>query len=87
MGYGARYVSERNVTSSNDGAKLDAYWLHNAMLGYQVSERLDLQLNLNNLLDKDYVERVRTVLGSDARSSAIEYGDARSAVLTATLSF
>ncbi|WP_271409171.1 TonB-dependent receptor [Pseudomonas sp. Q1-7] len=87
VGYGARYVSERNLTSSNDGIKLDAYWLHNAMLGYKASENLDLQLNLNNLFDKDYVERVRTVLGTAGRSSAFEYGDARSAVLSATLSF
>ncbi|BAN46712.1 TonB-dependent siderophore receptor [Metapseudomonas resinovorans] len=87
VGYGARYVSERNLTSSNDGIKLDAFWLHNAMLGYKVSETLDLQLNLNNLFDKDYVERVRTVVGNAARSSAVEYGDARSAVMTATLSF
>ncbi|MCY1458867.1 hypothetical protein D9M71_762870 [compost metagenome] len=64
------------------------------MLGYKVSETLDLQLNLNNLFDKDYVERVRTQVGNSvgekttaARSSAIEYGDARSAVLSATLSF
>ncbi|MNZ13556.1 putative TonB-dependent receptor BfrD precursor [compost metagenome] len=87
VGYGARYVSERNLTSSDDGIKLDAYWLHNAMLGYKASENLDLQLNLNNLFDKDYVERVRTTLGAASRSSAIEYGDARSAVLSATLSF
>jgi catecholate siderophore receptor len=87
VGYGTRYVSERNLTSSDDGIKLDSYWLHNAMLGYKVSETLDLQLNLNNLFDKDYVERVRTQIGNAARSSALEYGDARSAVLSATLSF
>ncbi|MDT4835106.1 putative TonB-dependent receptor BfrD [compost metagenome] len=87
IGYGTRYVSERNLTSSNDRIKLDEYWLHNAMLGYKASETLDLQLNLNNLFDKDYVERVRTTLGDAARSSAVEYGDARSAVLSATLSF
>ena len=87
IGYGTRYVSERNLTSSNDRIKLDEYWLHNAMLGYKASETLDLQLNLNNLFDKDYVERVRTTLGNAARSSAVEYGDARSAVLSATLSF
>ncbi|MBB4818657.1 catecholate siderophore receptor [Pseudomonas alcaligenes] len=93
LGYGARHVSERNVTAA-DRAKLDAYWLHNAMLGYRVNERFDLQLNLNNLFDKDYVERVRAQVGrplgagsQGARSSAIEYGDARSAVLSATLSF
>ncbi|MCY1493768.1 putative TonB-dependent receptor BfrD [compost metagenome] len=86
LGYGARYVSERNVSSSTT-AKLDAYWVHNAMIGYRVSEELDLQLNVNNLFDKDYVERVRQQNGTDARSSAIEYGDARSAILTASYSF
>ncbi len=86
LGYGARYVSERNVSSSG-GAKLDAYWLHNAMVGYQVNDNLDLQLNLNNLFDEDYVERVRQTPGADNRSSAIEYGDGRSAILSATYSF
>lgn len=86
VGYGARYASERNVTSS-DNAKLDAYWVHNAMLGYKVNNELDLQLNMNNLFDKDYVQNVRQNVGLNTRSSAIEYGDARSAVLSATYAF
>jgi len=86
LGYGARHVSERNVTSSTT-AKLDAYWLHNAMLGYQVNRQLDLQLNVNNLFDKAYVERVRQQNGSAARSSAIEYGASRAAILTANYRF
>ena len=87
IGYGVRYVSERNLTASNDRIKLDDYWLHNAMLGYKATDNLDLQLNINNLFDKDYVERVRTQLGTRTRSSAVEYGDARAAILSATLSF
>lgn len=93
VGYGTRYVSERNLTSSNDGIKLDEYWLHNAMLGYRVNRNLDLQLNVNNIFDKEYVERVRSSLGTAATSTAvasssfIEYGDARAAILTATYSF
>lgn len=86
VGYGARYASERNVTSS-DNAKLDAYWVHNAMVGYKVTDELDLQLNMNNLFDKEYVQSVRQNVGLNTRSSAIEYGDARSAVLSATYSF
>ncbi|MDH1109077.1 TonB-dependent siderophore receptor [Pseudomonas otitidis] len=94
VGYGARYVSQRNLTASDDGVKLAAYWVHSAMLGYRVSDSFDLQLNLDNLFDRQYVERVRTQLGTQqgtgstgARSSAIEYGDARAATLNATLSF
>ncbi len=86
LGYGGNYVSKRNVTSSTQ-AKLGEYWRHNAMLGYTVNRNLDLQLNVNNLFDKDYVERVRQNIGTNARSSAIEYGDARSAMLSATYSF
>lgn len=86
LGYGARYVSERNVTSS-DRAKLDAYWLHNAMVGYKVNEEIDLQLNLNNLFDEEYVQNVRQNVGLNTRSSAVEYGDARSAILSATYAF
>ncbi|HCN44910.1 MAG TPA: TonB-dependent siderophore receptor [Pseudomonas sp.] len=86
LGYGARYVSERNVSSSTT-AKLPDYWVHNAMVAYRVNENLDLQLNVNNLFDKDYVERVRQQNGTAARSSAIEYGDARSAILSATYAF
>jgi catecholate siderophore receptor len=86
VGYGARYVSERNVTSSTT-AKLDAYWVHNAMLGYKVNQHLDLQLNVNNLFNKTYVERVRQQNGTAARSSAIEYGDARTALVSAIYSF
>ncbi|MBN7823385.1 TonB-dependent receptor, partial [Bowmanella sp. Y57] len=73
--------------SSSSNAKLDSYWLHNAMVGYKVNDNVDLQLNLNNLFDEDYVERVRQTPGTGARSSAIEYGDGRSAILSATYSF
>ncbi|MFW9606675.1 MAG: TonB-dependent receptor [Pseudomonas sp.] len=86
LGYGARYTSERNVASSGT-AKLEAYWLHNAMVGYKINEHLNMQLNLNNLFDKTYVAQVRTTAGTDTRSSAIEYGDGRSAILSATYAF
>ena len=86
LGYGARYVSQRNVTSASTD-KLDAYWVHSLMLGYQAARDLKLQLNLDNLFDKAYVERVRQVSGSQTRSSAIEYGDGRSAILSAVYAF
>ncbi|MDE1166013.1 MAG: TonB-dependent siderophore receptor [Pseudomonas sp.] len=86
LGYGMRHVSERNVTSQ-DSAKLAAYWVHDAMLGYKVSKHLDLQLNLDNLFDKGYVERVRQATGSQSRSSAVELGDGRSAVLSGIYRF
>ncbi|MND82406.1 Catecholate siderophore receptor Fiu precursor [compost metagenome] len=86
LGYGARYVSERNLTSV-DTAKIPAYWVHSAMLQYQVTNDLELQLNANNLFDKAYVERVRQVTGNASRSSALEYGDARALILSGVYSF
>jgi len=61
--------------------------LHNTMVGFQANRQLDLQLNVNNLFDKAYVERVRQQNGSDARSSAIEYGASRAAIVTANYPF
>jgi len=86
LGYGARYVGRRNVTSAGDG-KLGSYLVHNAMLGYAPNKRLRFQLNVDNLFNKAYVERVRQSLGSASRSSALEYGDGRAAVLSAVYSF
>ncbi len=86
VGYGARYVGSRNVTSQGNGT-LAPYWVHGVMASYDVNRNLKLQLNVDNLTDKAYVERVRQTLGSDSRSSAIEYGDGRSAVLSARYLF
>ena len=83
---GARAVGTRNVTSQGDG-KLDAYWVHSVMASYDVNRNLKLQLNVENLTDKAYVERVRQVVGNESRSSAIEYGDGRSAMLSAIYKF
>ncbi|MCD5360926.1 TonB-dependent receptor [Chromobacterium aquaticum] len=86
LAYGARYIGERKVTSAGGGS-LDAYWVHSAMLGYKLNRRLSFQLNLENLGDKAYVERVRQQAGGGAQTSLIEYGDGRSAVLSAVYKF
>ncbi|MFB0964005.1 MAG: TonB-dependent siderophore receptor [Pseudomonas sp.] len=86
VGYGSRYVSQRNVTST-DSAKLAEYWVHNALVAYQVNDQLNVQLNMNNIFDKDYVERVRQNAGADSRSSAVEFGDGRNVILSTTYKF
>ena len=86
LGYGARYVGSRAVTSNAD-TRIDSNWVHNAMASYRVNEALSLQLNVNNLFDEEYVERVRGRPGTDTRSSAVELGDGRSAVLSANYRF
>ncbi|UUY10354.1 TonB-dependent siderophore receptor [Pseudomonas sp. J452] len=94
VGYGAQFVDERNVAVATrdtppqaSRAKIDSYWVHGAMLGYQASEELRLQLNVNNLFDEEYYDRVRTSAGSADNTGGLVPGDGRSAVLSANYSF
>ena len=54
------------------------YWVHRAMATYLVNERMSLQLNVNNLTDKDYFERIR----NNSNNGWATPGAARSAVLS-----
>ncbi|MGN6153169.1 MAG: TonB-dependent receptor [Lysobacteraceae bacterium] len=96
FGYGATYQG-RFVVQNNtlDGRQLywtDAYWVQRAMVNYAVNDRLDLQLNVNNLTDAEYYTRIRnnitftgaTVTGGNGWATP---GDGRSATLTATWRF
>ena len=88
FGYGATYsgeyyLSQHNATNVNGPlAKAPSYWVHRAMVAYNVSHELRLQLNVNNLFDKDYFTRIRT-----ATSGWATPGDARQVVLSATYAF
>lgn len=59
------------------------YWVHRAMVSWQVSDQFGLQLNLDNLFDEEYYERIRNT----ATSGWATPGAGRSAVLTATYRF
>ncbi|MGK5007422.1 catecholate siderophore receptor Fiu [Janthinobacterium sp. LB2P70] len=61
IGGGARYVGE--MLRGTDGAvgtpaRVDAYWVFDAMATYTVNKNLDLQLNAYNLADKTYVAAI-----------------------------
>jgi catecholate siderophore receptor len=86
VGYGAQYVSQRNVSVAST-TKVPDYWVHSALLGYQLSQEVELQLNVRNLFNEEYYDRVRTNTGSSARSSALVPGEGRTAILTANFSF
>ena len=84
IGGGARYAGE--MKRGTDGAVgtpvfTDAYWVFDAMASYPVNKHLDLQLNLYNLFDKDYVAAIN--------KSGYRYtpGAPRSAMLTANFRF
>ncbi|MCG4452012.1 TonB-dependent siderophore receptor [Pseudomonas sp. MMS21-TM103] len=86
LGYGAQYVSQRNVSVAST-TKVPDYWVHSAMLGYRVSPQLDLQLNVRNLFNEEFYDRVRSNTGSATRSSALVPGEGRTAILAANFSF
>ena len=58
FGYGITYQSSYDYytgTGANAGT-IKGYTTHRAMVGYSVNERLSLQLNANNLFDKQYTQ-------------------------------
>ncbi|MEA2465734.1 MAG: catecholate siderophore receptor [Acidobacteriota bacterium] len=57
IGAGAQYMDSvfRNATNT---AEVPSYWLVSAMAAYEVSKSLTLRLNVNNLGDESYVDRV-----------------------------
>ncbi|MFA6961216.1 MAG: TonB-dependent siderophore receptor [Opitutaceae bacterium] len=58
LGAGTQYMDEvdRSTTTLNQVAP--SYWLYNAMASYEVNKNLTLRLNVNNLTDEQYVDRV-----------------------------
>jgi catecholate siderophore receptor len=62
-------------------ARIDAYWVFDAMATYPVNKNLDLQLNAYNLADKAYVAAIN--------KSGYRYtpGQPRSFSLTANIKF
>ena len=57
LGAGVQYMDSvfRNATNT---AEVPSYWLANAMAAYDVSRSLTLRLNVNNLTDATYIDRV-----------------------------
>lgn len=84
LGGGARYVGA--MQRGTDGAvgtpdHVQSYWVFDAMAGYTVNKNVDLQLNVYNLFDKEYVGAIN--------KSGYRYfpGASRTVMLTANLRF
>lgn len=84
VGGGARYAG--SMKRGTDGAigtpaQTGSYWVFDAMASFPVNRHLDLQLNLYNLLDRDYVAAIN--------KSGYRYvpGTPRAAMLTANIRF
>ncbi len=57
IGGGARFVDRRFANTINT-RKVDAYWTFDVMASYPLSTHIDLKLNLYNLTDKFYFDRI-----------------------------
>lgn len=82
IGYGATYLGKMYLSqhsSTNVNGPLiqtEAYWVHKASATYKVNRNLNLQLNINNLFDKEYYTRMRN-------NGWATPGDGRQVVLSA----
>jgi catecholate siderophore receptor len=85
-GFGSTYQGEYTFARPTEDAPqlyTDDYWVHRAMIAYEVNEHLVLQLNANNLTDEEYYTRVR----NNATSGWATPGEGRSFVLSANMRF
>jgi catecholate siderophore receptor len=76
----ARSVTNQPVDKANTPTAPE-YWVIDAMLGYQVSEQVLLQLNGYNLADEEYIGQLNN------GGSRYIPGTPRSALLTVNFSF
>ncbi len=58
LGGGAQYMGEVTRTSTPPITTVDSYLIYSAVASYDVTKNLTLRLNVNNITDEDYVDRV-----------------------------
>lgn len=79
LGYGVTYQGSFALNlptlASSTVYRTQDYWVHNALISYDFSDRLTAQLNVKNFTDELYYTRVRN-------NGWATPGDARQAVLT-----
>ena len=78
VGGGAYYMDDRFSNDTNTN-KIPDFWLVNAMAGYEVTEEVDLQLNVTNLLDEEYFDSIG--------GGHVVPGRGRTAILSTSLKF
>ncbi|MGB7068966.1 MAG: TonB-dependent siderophore receptor [Pyrinomonadaceae bacterium] len=57
LGGGPRFVGRRYGNNSNTRT-VDSYWTVDAVLSYQLTRNVDLRMNINNLADKYFIDRI-----------------------------
>ena len=57
FGGGTRFVGERFGNNINTRV-VDSYWVTDAMMSVRVNKNIDLRVNVNNIADKYYIDRI-----------------------------
>lgn len=79
IGFGAQYVGDRQNGNSNTSRTAPGYWTCDAMINYEVTEKFNVRLNVYNIADERYIDRVG--------GGHFVPGAGRSAAITATYKF
>lgn len=79
VGFGAQYVGDRRNGNGSTARTAPGYWTVDAMVNYQVTDNFSLRLNVYNLADERYIDRVG--------GGHFVPGPGRSAALTASIKF
>lgn len=83
FGAGLNYKSKQENKTKYGTITQDAYIIANAMANYKINKNLNLQLNVNNIFDKDYYSGI----GENGSDNSMVYGTPRNATLTLQYSF
>lgn len=81
LGGGVNFQSGIYLLDETYKIEQSAYGIVNARIGYKLGAGMDASLNVNNLLDKNYYQRIGD------RTSGNRYGEPRSFMLTIRASF
>jgi catecholate siderophore receptor len=91
VGYGLNYTSwvwatanDATPTAIYNRVTIPGFVVHNLMASYSLNEHFNLQLNVSNLLDKEYFTQLRTV---STTSGWVNPGAGRTATLAANVTF
>ncbi|MEN3942962.1 TonB-dependent siderophore receptor [Prosthecobacter sp. SYSU 5D2] len=79
VGFGAQYVGDRQNGNSATSRTAPGYWTCDAMLNYQVNDKFNIRLNVYNIADERYIDRVG--------GGHFVPGPGRSAAITASYKF
>ena len=83
FGLGVRGITER--PAPRFGLKYDGYTLVDGLVAYPISEKLDVQVNVHNLLNEEYLETPGFSTGTTGGGS--RFGNPRSAYVTVRARF